>query len=117
MKFLEDALKQKDWSIREMAKACGLPNSSLSEILSGKKKVTLDIYIKLSEGLDEPIEKLLVLGGVIPDRSDYEDIPSLSLRQFVELGKRLTYEQRLEVLNFADYLVNKEQQKKREEPD
>lgn len=100
--WIEQELKQRNWSIRELSRASGVHSTALSRILSGQKKLTLDIYIKLAEGFDVPVERLLRLAGIL---SEGDGDPSLA--EWVEAGKRLSPEERLQILDYADYMSKK----------
>lgn len=89
-----------------------IDNSYLSKVIQGKRAPSLAFYKDLSEVFDEPLGKILMLDGVLPENEDEEGL-ELTLRQLIEIGKQLSYEERLEVLNYADYVANREKQKKR----
>lgn len=102
--WINQQLRERGWLQSELSRQTGIDKSYLSKILRGERQPNLAFYTDLAEGLDEPIEHILRLAGIIPDEGDDSE---LTLRELIETGKRLTPEQRLEVLNFADYLSKK----------
>lgn len=106
MNWLEQQLREKNWSIRELGRRSDINASDISKILSGKRKPTLETYAKISEGLELPLERIFRIAGILPDDEDIDDGP-LSAREIWEMSKRLSAEQRKEVLDFLDYLTFK----------
>ena len=104
VEWIEQQLRDRGWSQSELSRRARIDKSYLSKILRGERQPSLSFYTDLAEALNEPIEKILRLDGVLRDDVDDSD---LTLREYIETGKRLTPEQRLEVLNFADYLAKK----------
>lgn len=90
-------------SIRELGRKTGIDHSDISKILSGKKEPQLRFYEEIAKIFDEPIEKILQLAGILPNR----DVEQLTFAELFEAGRRLSPEQRKELLDYADFLLQK----------
>jgi len=58
-KILNDIMDEKNMSIPDVARSCGLPDSTIRRILSRKSKtVALEVAFKISNGLNVSLERL-----------------------------------------------------------
>ena len=58
-KFLQSYMKEHNLKIAEVARICGLPDSTVRGIITRKQKsVALEVAFKLSDGLNVSLEKL-----------------------------------------------------------
>lgn len=65
-KWLLDQLKRKKMSQRQLAKALGLDQSSLNNIVHGKRKVALHEAARISQILGIPLEEFMEQAGLSP---------------------------------------------------
>lgn len=58
-KILESIMKEKDMGIPDVARACGLSDSTVRSIIDRKaKNVTLEVAFKMQRGLNVSLERL-----------------------------------------------------------
>ena len=71
---LEEIMKEKHLNIAEVARLCGLPDSTVRGIIVRKQKNTaLEVAFKLSEGLNVSLESLIGM-------SENQKTPATELR-------------------------------------
>ncbi len=105
--WLNGEMNSRNLSARELSKQLGKANSYVSQVLTGKMKPGVDFYTGIAEALDVPIEKILRLAGILPPGAGGDDNAEPSFRDWIEAGKNLSREERLEILNYADYVTKK----------
>ena len=85
---LKDFIAEHDMNISSLAKESGLPYSTVSELVNGKKELgrcSAETVYRLAKALDTTVEGLLVSEG----GSDFTDRYSLTRDQNLFLAKRL----------------------------
>lgn len=102
LKWITQRRDEKNWNDTDLARAIGLDQSNLSKIFNKRRKTTLDFCVKIAKVFDEPLERVLQLAGVSSQGYD-----ELSLSELISVGKRLSPEERKELLDYADYLLQK----------
>jgi transcriptional regulator with XRE-family HTH domain len=96
--WIIDKLNAHNMSMRELGRRANVPQSNLSKILSGKQEASLDVYIRIAQAFDAVLEMLRV-AEIVPIGETEE----LSLSEWMEIGKQLTPDERLEVMEYALY--------------
>lgn len=109
MKFkdwLENELTRRGWTAAELAKRAELSPSTLSRILDDDKDdypVTAEAAKRIAMGLGEPLEKVFVLAGLMPEYPGENDPITHEITHLVKL---LPDHERKAVLDFTKFKAN-----------
>lgn len=94
--WLSSELKRRSWSHRELARRAGLSQTAISSVLSGERKAGWDFCAAVAEAMGEMPERVLRLAGLLqPLQAGEGDV---TLRELIEIARRLPREERLELL-------------------
>ena len=98
--WLAQQLKDKDISMRELARMSNISDASISRVLSGKQAVTTDFCKAIAVALDESPNDLLVMAGIIKrdkpaDLSEeeaevltiYHSLSDFERREWIAIGR------------------------------
>lgn len=99
--WIDQEIKQKNWSRRELARRTGLSTSLVQKILKGERNPSTEFCIKVAQALGESPEKLLRMAGILPEILEDETL----VNEVVELLRTLTPDQKMEALKYVRYLV------------
>ncbi|OUO31561.1 helix-turn-helix transcriptional regulator [Olsenella sp. An293] len=67
---------EKGLSQSRFAAMIGVDRSHLNQLIGGKSNVTLDVLVKIADGLDVPLTSLFFgLGDAAPQRIEYDGTP------------------------------------------
>ncbi|GIK37602.1 MAG: hypothetical protein BroJett011_14350 [Chloroflexota bacterium] len=108
--WLSEELKRRGWSQREAARRAGLSQASVAKPISGERKASAEICVKLALALGESPEKVLRLAGILPPLPGGEN--EQTIKEVVDILKNMPPEDRQDVLDFARYRY----QKRRSDP-
>lgn len=97
--WLAKELKDRGWTHNELARRAGVSQSSISNVLAGKKKAGAELCIKVAQALEEPPEKVLRLAGVLP-----QVLEDKELAELLDMLRNMTPDQRNEMLRYAKYI-------------
>ena len=68
--------RDKGLSQSRLAAMVGIDRSHLNQLIGGKSNVTLDVLVKIADGLDVPLTSLFFgLGDAAPQRIEYDGTP------------------------------------------
>lgn len=97
-------LKERGWSIRELARRGGLSQGHISRVLSGENEPGAKFYVGMSKAFDLPLHaiELLDKSGDLPE---LEDDKNLSLKEWVVILEELNPDQRAALLKYAFHLL------------
>ena len=103
--WLSDRMKQLKLSQVALAQESGLSQHIISVNLSGKRNPTSDFCIKIALALNEPIEKVLRIAGILPASHIElpESVEGLAV-ELVEIAQSLPLAKQEELLRFARFL-------------
>lgn len=101
-KWVIKELKDRNLSMRKLGKMAGLDQAHISRVLADKQEATLDFYLAIAKALDA-IPEMLRAAGILSKHEEEQ----LTFSELVEAGRRLSPEQRKELLDYADYLLQK----------
>jgi transcriptional regulator with XRE-family HTH domain len=104
--WLSQELKNRSWRPADLAHRAGLCTGTLSNIMNGNRGVGPDMCKAIAQALGEPPEKLFRLAGLLPPLSAAEDE---QLYELLETFQRLTPEKRQEVLDYARWQLQRQQ--------
>lgn len=106
-KWLADELNIKQLSQREAARRAGISHAYLSDILRGDKEPTCNFCLAMAKALNEPVWKLLELGGFVnnvpKNLLETEDINALLLKY-----NELNPNHKKELIDYIDWLLIKQ---------
>ena len=105
--WLLQELKNRSWRRVDFARRAGLSMASLSDVLNGNYRAGPDMCKAIAQALGEPPEKVFRLAGLLPSLPAAEDE---QLYELIETFKRLTPEKRREVLDYARWQLQRQQQ-------
>jgi|WetSurMetagenome_2_1015567.scaffolds.fasta_scaffold190987_3 transcriptional regulator with XRE-family HTH domain len=100
IEWINQKLNENNLSIRKLAEKMGISDSNLSKILSGKVDPGVKFYIKLAEAFNEPASRVFRLAGILPSISDDDQ---MTFSELLSIVKKLTPQEREEVLRYASY--------------
>ena len=101
--FLNEELRNRGWSQRELARRAGLSPTSISEVLSGKRGPGKRFCQAVAKALQVPPERIFQAAGII------DAPPKTAL--FIELtnvAKSLSEKNQQKLLEYAQFLMQSE---------
>jgi transcriptional regulator with XRE-family HTH domain len=99
--WLAKEIEDRGWSIRETGRRAGLSHTPIANILAGQANPGLTVLVKLADVFGASREDVLRLAGVLPPLPGIDE--DATLRRMIEIVKRLSPEDREEVLAYARY--------------
>jgi transcriptional regulator with XRE-family HTH domain len=97
--WFDDELKQRGWSIREFGRQSGIAPGDLSNMLNSKAPLSFRFFLEVSKVFGASLDWMAQIEGLLPSITDDTKIYS-----------KLTPEKRQQVLDFAEFLLQKQQQ-------
>ena len=104
IKWVNDQLNIKGWSMRELARRGDISSPYLSNVLSGKQEPGAKFFQGMSRAFGvtlESMERLEQVGTIPENRLNDPD-----LKDLIEIAQKLTDEDLSEVLYYATYRYN-----------
>lgn len=108
IKWVNEQLKSKGWSMRELARRGDLSAASVSKVLSGKQNPGSDFFVGISRAFGvtlESVERLEQVGTIPENRLNDPE-----LKDLIELAQKLSPDDLLEVLDYASYRYHRSKQ-------
>ena len=102
--WLIEEMKERGWSQRELSRRTGLPQSTLSQTIRGKRKITPDVCLAIARALGEPIEHVMRLAGILPPQESSDDS---TISELIELARNLPPDERQQALDYIRFLYQK----------
>jgi len=99
----------RNWSQRRLASEAGLSHTQVSNVINGSRAVTFDFCAAVAKAFGEPPEKVLRIAGLLPPLPVGDDPAKTQLEDLID---RMTPAQRLELLQYGEYLQHREQEAK-----
>lgn len=101
--WLEKEMEARRWTKSDLMRASGLSHTIISQVLSGDKGAGPDSCNGIARAFGIPPETVFRKAGILPPLPGPED--DELARELIERIKRLTPEQRREVLSFVEWKV------------
>lgn len=98
--WIEDSLKSRNWKPADLARAAGVPDATLSNVLNGKRKPGPDLCLAIATALGEPPEKVFRLAGLLPSLPNDDG----DVQEVIDIIKNLPPAKRKQALDFLRYL-------------
>lgn len=108
--WLERKLAERNWRPSDLARAAKLPDATVSRILNGISNTGPEAGLAIAEALEEPPEKVFRLAGLLPPLPGPESDKSID--EIIELIKRLAPDRRKDVLGYALWRFQQQEQDK-----
>ncbi len=64
--WLNNKIRENDWSQRELAKRAGISHSAIANVMSGLREPTLDFCKAMAKAFNERPETVLRIAGLLP---------------------------------------------------
>lgn len=97
--WLEDEMKRRGWHPADLAKAAGLYQSTLGNVLNRERSAGADVCTALARALKLPPEEVFRRAGLLPELPAPDN--DITLKRLYEYVKRLSPDDRLLVLDYA----------------
>lgn len=104
IKWVNDQLVAKGWSMRELARRGDISATAISDVLSKKREPGAKFFQAMSRAFGvtlESVERLEQVGTIPENRSNDPD-----LKDLMELAQKLSADDLSEVLYYATYRYN-----------
>lgn len=108
--WILEELNKKDWKPADLAKKARMSTGALSNIMNGNRKPGPEICRAIAQALDQPPEHVFRLAGLLPPLPSSNNGPILN--EIIEIVKRLTDEEKEDVLDYAKLRYEKRGRKK-----
>jgi transcriptional regulator with XRE-family HTH domain len=105
--WLMNELKDRRWSMRELARRAGISHTWVADIANAEKEPSADFCIAISEALNYSREYVMRRAGILLPLPDGEGDPTLS--EWWEFGHKLTPEERKEAIRYAIWRFREDQ--------
>ncbi len=93
--WIKEELKERGWSMNELARRAGLSSAHMSNVLNEKQKPGIDFCLGVANAFGEPEEEVIRMAGLISPLPHPED---MTLQEIYEAAKHITKEERIMVL-------------------
>jgi transcriptional regulator with XRE-family HTH domain len=110
--YLNGLMKNKGWSIRELARRMKVSHTTVHEVLNGRRKPTFEFCEALIPVIEKEkdyagitIEDILQKAGLLPNYPQIEDEPTF--KELWKIMRKMTQEEREEILEFALFKYRK----------
>lgn len=102
-------LEERDWSQAKLARVAKISPASISDIISGRRKVGKDLATAIAEALKLPTEQVFRAAGILPPNKKVDE----DIEQIVHEVEQLSKQDQAEVLAFIRMLNNLRGKKKK----
>ncbi len=99
--WLQGAIREREWSISELARRSGVSQSHLSNIISGNRKASAATLTALARALDVPAELVFAKAGLLPPPKGAPDELEKEWRHI--FGQAATDKERRELITRAKF--------------
>ena len=103
--WLNQELLRRGWSQRELARRARTTSTTVSAVISGRRKPSYAIVGKVARALGEPRDKLEVMAGL---RDRPRGKADLMLRELYEIAKALSPENRDQITRIAAMMLREQ---------
>jgi transcriptional regulator with XRE-family HTH domain len=104
-KWLLQELEERRWSMREFARRCGVSESTISRVVSGKRNPSSDLCRKMAEVLHLPPERVFRKAGLLPQTPE----ESPGIKEALYLFRQLPEDERVRILLIMRTLLEEQE--------
>lgn len=101
VEWLTKQVEGRGWTYNELGRRADLSSGHISLVVTERQNAGYDFCLKVAGALQEPPEKVLRLAGLLPDLPGPDE--DVTFHELVEIMKRLSPAERLEVYEYARY--------------
>lgn len=109
--WITEEIKNRGWSIRELARRANLSHATISNILAQQTNPGFDFCVGIASAFDVPAEYVLRKAKLLPDLP-YGPLEDMNLKEMYDLMRNLSPLERRGVLEYARmrYRIIREEQ-------
>lgn len=97
--WLEGEMNTRNWRPADLARAAGVPQATIANILNGNREVGGKVALALAEALALPADLVFRRAGLLPPQSGPERDPTY--QELLEIMRNLSPENRRDVADYA----------------
>ena len=101
--WLQQVLDERDMSQTDLANAAGVGTGSISDVISGRRKVGKDLATKIARGLRLPPEIVFQKAGILPASHPHSE----EVEQIIHEAEEMTRDEQLELLSYIRWWTNR----------
>ena len=101
--WIIDEINKRGWTQRELGRRAGLPQSTLSEVINGKRRMMPKVCEALAEAFGETPERIMRLAGIIPPLPDNDP----ALTELTDLARRLPPDDLQEIIALIRFKLSR----------
>lgn len=103
--WLNDVLREKDWSQSELARRAGVSRATISDVILGQEKPGRKLCMGIASALNIPAEEVFRIAGLLPKKPEQNE-RSLEL---THLFNMMTEANREDTLDYARMKLQKQE--------
>lgn len=107
--WLAKELEGRGWNPSEMARRCSVSHVAILRVISGERNAGPDLCRAIAKALEMPEEKVFRLAGHLSALPAPDD--DLSFAEVYDMMKRLTPEERQEILEYVEWRYRRKKAK------
>lgn len=100
--WLENELNAQGWSQADLARATGLHKGSISNVINGRRKPSVNFVLAVARALRVKPEEVYQAAGLLPAKPAPHDDETIN--ELIKLVQRLPEDKQQEVINYTRYL-------------
>lgn len=97
--WLEGEMNARNWRPADLARAAGLPQATLGNILNGNREVGAKVAAAIAQALDMPADVVFRSAGLLPSQPGPDRDPSF--QEITDIMRNMTREERREIVEYA----------------
>lgn len=97
--WLEGELNRRNWRPADLARAAGLPQATVGNILNGNREVGAKVAAAIAQALDIPADIVFRRAGLLPSQSGPMADPSF--QEIADIMRNMNEDERREVVEYA----------------
>lgn len=104
--YLQAKMAEREWNQSDLARHAKLNRGTVSNILNGNRDAGVDVLVSLARALNVPPDDLFREAGVFPSEPEL----TKDEKRFISLLGSLPVEKRKQLLDYGEFLVDKDAQ-------
>lgn len=108
--WLTTQIKDRGWSMNELARQADISQSFVSDVMSEKRFPTYNFCAAMARALNYPLDKLLRMADLLPNFPQYHEDPTL--QELIQVAQALPPHEREELLEYTRWRLELHRRKK-----